>query len=472
MSDDFDEFVAGWMRDRGAVDGPAVDELAASVAALPPRPRRARLAPLAAAAAVVAIGLVLILAVPRSNHPAAVPPGPVPPDPAAFAGDPRLAACGATVETALDAFEMTHARDYQRYLPAMLLAPELDTDAPAFVVVYRDMLSFPGGAPPPVGQTFAPAVRSLAPGHYDMCVLVEGDRSTAQSITYADVDITGLNATVDEPVASGPASPETPPSSSPSNGTGTTLTPEPGPAWAGDATAALACADPSRAGLVPLRDASFAATDPDDDRLLRFYLDSVRTAGDPFPIDGWILRDATASAHLYVALTIPVATFQGHVDIGGPAKAALVVSSRPPVAPIGSTMEWVVSAVAACDPSEFDPTTPTGSDLIGIWTDASGARVPSGTLLGTADCYEGTQVRFRDRLYVRIPGGGVDPSQLETSWATDVPIPSSARVTTYRSGDLRLYTAADGRAIYFGANGRGERLPHVIGDEVVRVDCN
>jgi hypothetical protein len=223
---------------------------------------------------------------------------------------------------------------------------------------------------------------------------------------------------------------------------------------------------------VPLRDASFVATDPDDDRLLRFYLDSVRTAHDPLPTADWVLIDGTATARLFVALSGGgTVTKEGHLAFG-PAKAALVISARPPVATISATVEWVVSAVASCDPSEFVPATPTGRDPIGIWTDASGAPVPSGTLLGTADCYEGTQVRFGDRLYVRIPGGGVDPSQLAATWATDVPIPSTANATAYRSGDLRLFTASDGRAIYFGANGRGERLPHVIGDEVVRTDCN
>jgi hypothetical protein len=81
-------------------------------------------------------------------------------------------------------------------------------------------------------------------------------------------------------------------------------------------------------------------------------------------------------------------------------------------------------------------------------------------------------VRFQDRLYVRIPFGGVDPSQLATSWAADVAIPASAIRTPARSGRLSLSVAADGRAIYLGADGRGERLPHVIGDEVQRIDCN
>src|SRR5438876_416915 len=112
MNDEFEDLLKRWLRDRGGTDRSALQAPAGNVAALPPR-RRRRSSPLAAAAAIVlALGLGAFALMPRSGGvtaPASAPP--VPPDPAAFAGDPRLARCGATVETALDAFETAHARD-------------------------------------------------------------------------------------------------------------------------------------------------------------------------------------------------------------------------------------------------------------------------------------------------------------------------------------------------------------------------
>ena len=202
MSDDFEDLVKRWLRDRGTIDRSAIEAMAGHVAVLPPR-RRRQPGPLAAAAAVVvAIGLAAFALAPRQGSVTRQPSSPVPPDPAAFAGDPRLGRCGATVESAIDVFEMTHVRDYRLHLPAMLLAPELDVDAPGFVVVYREMQPFPVlGAPPPPGQTWPP--RSLAPGHHDVCVLVGADPTSAELNVYDDVDITGLTATVTPSMATG-----------------------------------------------------------------------------------------------------------------------------------------------------------------------------------------------------------------------------------------------------------------------------
>jgi hypothetical protein len=195
MSDDFEDLVKRWLRDRGATDRSTLEAMAGHVAVLPPRRRRQQGPMATAAAVIVAIGLAAFALAPRQGSVSSQPSSPIPPDPAAFAGDPRLARCGATVELALDVFEMTHARDYRLHLPAMLLAPELDVDAPGFVVVFRAMQPFPmGGAPPPPGQTWPP--RSLAPGHHDICVLVGADLASAKLNVYDDVDIAGLTATV------------------------------------------------------------------------------------------------------------------------------------------------------------------------------------------------------------------------------------------------------------------------------------
>jgi hypothetical protein len=125
-----------------------------------------------------------------------------------------------------------------------------------------------------------------------------------------------------------------------------------------------------------------------------------------------------------------------------------------------------------CDGSEFDPSTATVARPFGLWVDAAGKAVRDTVLTATADCYGGTQVRFLQRLFVRIPGGGVDPAQLATTWSDDATLPTTAFPTEYRSGTRRLYAGADGKAVYVADGDRVERLPHVIGDEVSRMDCN
>ena len=230
MTDDFEETVKDWLRERGATDRTEVDGLRAAIAALPARRRRNRFVSVAAAAAVVlALGLAAIAVVPHSSGPARGP-GRLPPDPAAFARDPRLARCGATIANALDIFEMAHARDYHLHLPAMGLSPELDVDARAFVVVYRDRQPFGvSGAAPPPGQTWPPAP-SLAPGHHDVCVLVGSDPSTAEMNVYGDVDIAGLTVAIDLTEPSVPT-PSALPTSSAIASTGPSMasaTPQPG----------------------------------------------------------------------------------------------------------------------------------------------------------------------------------------------------------------------------------------------------
>ena len=149
---------------------------------------------------------------------------------------------------------------------------------------------------------------------------------------------------------------------------------------------------------------------------------------------------------------------------GGRVKAAIAVT------PSNGGTQWIATSVASCGDAELAPATPTGAHPFGRWTDAAGTPVAPGVLTATPDCYDGTQVTYQGRLYVRAPKGGVDPSQTETSWAADVRLPANAVATPYRSGDLRLFVAADRKAIYVVTGGRAERLPHVIGDEVLRTD--
>ncbi len=190
MSDDFEGRVRDWLRERGRTSDHELRALAGNVAVLPPRrPRRFR--PLLAVAVVAVAVVGAWTLVPRFGQVGGEPAAsPVPPDPAAFAGDPRLSRCGVPLATPLYAFELAHAGDYHRHLPAMLLAPELDVDDPAFVVVFD--------GPQPFGLSGGPGPPSSnEPGNHDVCILVGHDPATATLNIYGNVDVSGLTAEAD-----------------------------------------------------------------------------------------------------------------------------------------------------------------------------------------------------------------------------------------------------------------------------------
>ena len=192
MSDDFEPRVQRWLRERGEVDPATVETVVGRVAALPPRRTRPRRGWLTAAAAVTVTVIALGVGFVWLPQPQTHGPGPLPPDPAAFAGDPRLAACFGGTGQVQYAFEMTHARDYRRYLPNMGLAPELDVDDPAFVVV------FGAGVSPNVGVLGAPGASTgpqtaPPPSPRYVCILLADTPNL-----YSGVDITGLRATIEE----------------------------------------------------------------------------------------------------------------------------------------------------------------------------------------------------------------------------------------------------------------------------------
>ncbi len=195
MTDDFEPRVQRWLRERGTVEAETLESVTGQIALLPPRRtsgRRPWLAGAVAAVLVVAVAIGIVLG-PRISG----GPSPVPPDPAAFAGDPRLTACFGGAGEVQYAFEMTHARDYQRYLPNMLLAPELDVDSPGFVVVFAAGVVPSVGLLPPgpadASETPSAPVTAPPPSHRSVCILVDGAPNL-----YSDVDIDGLRTTVDE----------------------------------------------------------------------------------------------------------------------------------------------------------------------------------------------------------------------------------------------------------------------------------
>jgi hypothetical protein len=118
--------------------------------------------------------------------------GPGPGDPAAVAGDARLAGCGGEIADVEYAFPIPHARDYQRYLPAMARQSELDLDRPALVVVFRG--PFPGVTPKPGATGARPAATTLR----NLCIYV-GPAGEGEINYYRDVSIAGLRATPDGP---------------------------------------------------------------------------------------------------------------------------------------------------------------------------------------------------------------------------------------------------------------------------------
>jgi hypothetical protein len=195
MTSDLEAELEAWMQ-AVPVSVHALDDLRA--VDLPVRARWAwlpQLTRLAAAATAVVAVAVLALSWSTAVRP---PAGAVPPDPAAFAGDPRLSRCVAGGPAPLAAFEMAHASDYRLHLPAMGLSPELDRADPAFVVVLAPGGTPVGGGAPGVGGGWhpsdSPSTQTPGPNVHDLCVLVGADASTADRTIYANVDTTGLRA--------------------------------------------------------------------------------------------------------------------------------------------------------------------------------------------------------------------------------------------------------------------------------------
>ncbi len=187
MTDPLDDDLREVIERRARVRPEDLEPLLRSVAALPPR-RRARRGLLAAAAGIVVLlglGGLLVTRLPLGTSGAA----PGAPNPAAFAGDPRLAECGVTSADAVAIFEMAHLRDYRLHLPAAyeLKGLTADPEAPALVIVLRGPAT--GGR---LGE-------SAAPGSHDLCLVVGSDAASWAHIAVAGVDTTGLLAYLPEP---------------------------------------------------------------------------------------------------------------------------------------------------------------------------------------------------------------------------------------------------------------------------------
>ena len=172
---------------RAEVDSRDLDALRAHITRLPRRRQHQR-GLLAAAAGILLLltmGGLLATRIPLGTSGAA----PQPPDPAAFAGDPRLVVCGVTPDGADAIFEMAHLRDYPLHLPAAypLVGLQGDPEATTLVIVLRGPSSATrlGGTP--------------VPGTQDLCMVVGSDPATWQQIAVVGVDTSGLLAVLPEP---------------------------------------------------------------------------------------------------------------------------------------------------------------------------------------------------------------------------------------------------------------------------------
>ena len=172
---------------RAAVDAHEVAALRRHAATLPSR-RASRRGLLAAAASIVLLlsfGGLLVANLPFGTSGAA----PSAPDPAAFAGDPRLAVCGVEPKDAIAIFEMAHLRDYPLHLPAAyeLMGLMADLEAPTLVIVHRGP-----GSPNRQGE-------AALPGSHDLCLVVGSDPASWANVAVVGVDTTGMLAYLPEP---------------------------------------------------------------------------------------------------------------------------------------------------------------------------------------------------------------------------------------------------------------------------------
>jgi hypothetical protein len=452
MSDDFEDLLKRWLRERAGDDRAALRALAGNVATLPRRRQPNRLLPLVASVAVI-VG-ILVFAAPRLGQtggqavvaPPSTTPVPTLGGPAGFAGDPRLARCFGGAGHVEFVFEMTHARDYQRYFPHMLLAPELDVDDPAFVVVFD--ADFPGVET--VGGVGA-VRKTLQPGHRYVCAIVRNGDPTL----YADVDITGLTVNV-APSSAGPSASDVP-TQSPASGA--TPTPTPAPAWMAGAEAALGCDGPP-ADFKPnwTRGELHTTARGTPELAIAELAHRVNSYGVPFPNAGWEEIGRVDGTRAF-----------GYANRGAD-RAIVIVAAEG----TGASARWWIDDVAVCQAAELGPDAEIGVQT-GRWTDAAGSPVDA-AVVETPDCYFGTMLRMDGRLFVWSPADNAADSygtgHLEAPIGVIEAAPDDSLDTGYRSAERSLFLAPDGRAAFVILPDGVQRWAHVTGDDFQRTDCN
>ena len=361
-------------------------------------------------------------------------------DPAAWPFPDRLAACGGLTANVQYVFEANPLRDFARYFPNTTSVPALDLDEPGIVIVYRDPIAI-----------YRLAGWTADPNNHDVCVVFEEIGPHAGTAIIPDVDTRGFHLRIDGPAPANPPSTASP-AESPSS---VATTPEPAPAWAGDAGLSLECdGPPSTIGPTGRMDIGSSVYSPD--ATLSDFLEFAKNSALTFPTAGFRQADRATGARLYT-----------HV-VGGKVKAVIVANSEG-----GDELgRWFVGSVASCDPSEFDTTRDFGQTVT-IWTDASGRAVSTSVVYERGDCYGATKLTVGGHLFVRDPtGSGYDSAALEETYDGDATLPATAIRQPYTDGERRLYLARDGRAAFVVSGTSVERWPRVTNDEYTRIDCN
>ena len=444
MTDPLERELKDLLDERARGDPLAPELLADGIATLPPRRRRFIGNALLLAAAVVLLTVLVAVAAPRlggvgGEATSATPTdvathGPtLPGGPEAFTDDPRLQECSFGPPSSMEyVFEMVHARDYQRYLPSMLLSPELDVDEPALVVVFVEDMS-----PPPMTGAFGagpPATNQ--PGHRYVCVTT----ADAGRNLYADVNITGL--TIDVTPGDVAPTPMLPATVDPD----ATPTPPPAPAWVADLAGQLDCVGSvaSIGGEVP---DAFGVGVPGD--TADTGLHSFLGPGNPF-------ASLPAAGYTQIHLDDHWASYAHEYE--GRARAIIVLTDT---SEFQREPGWIVVGLRACDASEFDPSVPLTFPVT-IWTDAAGAPVSTETIRsspGPGHCGwdSATWLSVGGNLYFRDPQGVMSEFTM-TSFEPKVHLPDGAVDTGYRTGAWSLWLEQGGDA-YLVSSDTIERWP-------------
>ncbi len=225
MTEPLEDRLEDWMRGVGRFDATDVHDF---VQRLPIPNRRARSIFGGSLIARLGVAVVVVIAIgagvgllSTGNGPGG---GPMPPDPRAFAGDPRLAQCGLTDTSQAEyVFELAHAADFQTAFPAALRTPELERADPAFVIVVA-----PGVVPLGIGGGSGSSPRDEEGSR--VCVIVGAGPDAVVNL-YSGVDLAGFSPDAVgrlAPVSGAPPHSTTP---VPSQVEAATTTPIPGIDW-------------------------------------------------------------------------------------------------------------------------------------------------------------------------------------------------------------------------------------------------
>jgi hypothetical protein len=494
VSDDFEQQLERWLRERGRSDRETLAALAGYLAVLPPRRSRPRWPLLLAATVVVAV-VATVASLPRfgqtSTGPETPPGGPTGPpampspktaDLATYVGDGftfaypvdwkvlstynHVGLHGPTVAVAVGTgsfdlgctFVPPESNDPSGALGGIRCPgdPEWEVPDDGVVVAYWSP-PYAGFEPPPsrspspgekrVEVGGRPAEASTAPNsmtwlwHLDELPWVIEAR-------FGPLDLKANQAAVHGVIASWrwASGTEWTPTPSP------TAIPATVPAWVSNLDAALDCAGPVQpiggdiGSIVP----SFSAGTASPQAWLDL-LDDV-----DLPLSGW-------TEDPKVPWESGLSNYARYVNlVGGQAKAVLVMRGH---STDGGRGSWSVVAYRACTPAEFDPA--RGSTLGDApWRDASGTvsrDVRANTGPGHCGWESAIFLHIDGRTYIRDPLG-IFADRTVAAYLPDLELPSDATSTGLTSAGRELFTSPDEDFVWIRVGEVVERWPGATED--------